>query len=213
MQTAQIFRQLFHRGGMDFSGKVLDQVAAYRPKLVAFMRRKGQRLEDAEDVAQEAILRALGSKEVPRNVPAWLGTIALNLVRDRARSAAVRERHAFKDTQDYDHFFNTQSAKATDQVTKLRAQEIVKQVSTMQPEVRRTFYLHCVEGLTLPEVAQITGQALEAQKTRFHRLKNQLTGHPRRKKKAISSSEGSASRPPCIAYLRRGSDHGNNERP
>lgn len=159
---------------MEFSRDVLDQITAYRPKLVAFMRRKGKRLEDAEDIAQETIVLALGNEEEIKHVPAFLGKTALNLAHVQNRIAARKS--TFEDGTSYDHFFSSIQAKGSNPLAAptLLVKEVVEHVATMKPIFRRDFKLRCIEGHSFAEMAQITGETEQSHKLRFHRMKRKL---------------------------------------
>ena len=72
----------------------LDLSQVYREhyrSLVRFLYRRIGDQAHAEDLAQEAFVRALEHK--PSQPRAWLFTVATNLARDEGRRAAVRRRH------------------------------------------------------------------------------------------------------------------------
>lgn len=70
----------------------LEQVyrEQYRP-LVAFVARRIGDTARAEEIAQEAFVRAIRHR--PASPRAWLYTVASNLARDEGRRRAVRRRH------------------------------------------------------------------------------------------------------------------------
>ena len=71
-----------------------DWTEVYRstfPDLVRFLHRKVWDLERAQDLAQEAFVRAL--RHEPQKPRAWLFQVASNLARDEARTAIRRKRH------------------------------------------------------------------------------------------------------------------------
>jgi RNA polymerase sigma-70 factor (ECF subfamily) len=69
---------------------ILD--ARYRGPLMSFFLRRVRSRDDAEDLTQETFLRLLASSEADRleNAEGFVFTVAANLLRDRARRAAVR---------------------------------------------------------------------------------------------------------------------------
>jgi RNA polymerase sigma-70 factor (ECF subfamily) len=72
----------------------LDLSRAYREhyrSLVRFLYRRIGDQARAEDLAQEAFVRAL--EHQPEKPRAWLFTVAANLARDEGRRGAVRRRH------------------------------------------------------------------------------------------------------------------------
>lgn len=75
------------------SCRVSDIEAIYREQygsLVGFVAARVRDRARAEEIVQEAFLRALDSQ--PANPRAWLYTVAANLVRDQARHGEVRRR-------------------------------------------------------------------------------------------------------------------------
>lgn len=64
----------------------------YHTQLVRYLTRKLGDRDWAEEVAQEAFVRALRQEHLT-NERAWLFTVANNLVRDEARKDARRRRH------------------------------------------------------------------------------------------------------------------------
>ncbi|MBA2563945.1 MAG: sigma-70 family RNA polymerase sigma factor [Gemmatimonadetes bacterium] len=60
------------------------------PQLVRFLHVRLGDHDQAEDLAQEAFVRLLAAR--PRHAPAWLFTVAENLLRDHARQVAGRGR-------------------------------------------------------------------------------------------------------------------------
>lgn len=72
----------------------VDWAAVYRAtygELVRFLHRKVWDADRAQDLAQEAFVRALDHE--PDNPRAWLFRVALNLARDEARLVVRRKKH------------------------------------------------------------------------------------------------------------------------
>jgi DNA-directed RNA polymerase specialized sigma24 family protein len=121
---------------MRVSEDTSEQISAYRAKLIGFMRRKGNRLEDAEDIAQEAILRALNNEEEIRYVPAFLGQTALNIA--RAQDSVAARHSTFETALAYDHFFENIQSNTLANATVL-LNEIVEYVATMKTSLSPRF--------------------------------------------------------------------------
>lgn len=72
----------------------IDWTAVYEETygdLVRFLHRKVWDADRAQDLAQEAFVRAL--RQQPSNPRAWVFTVAANLAKDEARTAIRRRRH------------------------------------------------------------------------------------------------------------------------
>jgi RNA polymerase sigma-70 factor, ECF subfamily len=68
----------------------VDEFEQLRPHLLAVAYRVTGTFADAEDVVQDAWLRAEGASEAPADLRAWLTTVVSRLSLDRLRSAARR---------------------------------------------------------------------------------------------------------------------------
>src|ERR1700743_3338053 len=64
----------------------------FRGPLVAYFMRRVRDQHEAEDLTQEVFVRLVNQKDVdPARTKSYVFTIAANLLRDRARRAAVRQ--------------------------------------------------------------------------------------------------------------------------
>jgi RNA polymerase sigma-70 factor, ECF subfamily len=127
---------------------------------------------DAEDVAQEALLRAYRRFERLRDrnsFRAWLVRIAFRLALDRARSSNRREQretlwarqHPTQSTEDV-------AASAESQAHLDRA------VDELSPKLRLVLLLAAMEEHPLDDVAQMLGLPLGTVKSRLFKAKKQL---------------------------------------
>ena len=128
--------------------------------------------EDAEDVMQEALMRAfraLTSYDMSRDFRTWL----LSIVANRCRTALVARRRRER--------FLTTDAAATEAVPiandgadedDLRAVQWA--LAQLEPKYREAFLLKHVEGLNYEEIAQITGAGVSALKMRVARACERL---------------------------------------
>jgi RNA polymerase sigma-70 factor, ECF subfamily len=106
--------------------------------------------EDAEDVAQEAYIKAHRSFRRLRNrdrFRSWLVRITWRLALDRQRSN--RRRLAREDT----HVRASESA--TPAVPHERSHELVEAIDALPPKLRLTLVLAAIEGYDVHEVAQL----------------------------------------------------------
>jgi RNA polymerase sigma-70 factor, ECF subfamily len=154
-------------------------VREYQDRLYAFARRMTNQREDAEEIVQDAFVRAyraLKTYDAARirsmALRAWLYQITLNVARNRARrkkhsteslNGEASERHA--DPADGPH--------AQLEASRRRA-DLATLVAGLPSRYRAPLILRYVEGLKLEEVAQILKQPLGTTKSNVHRAINAL---------------------------------------
>lgn len=164
-QTAEV--DLVRRATAGDQQAFAGLVARYQKPLVNFAcRYLGQR-EDAEDVAQDAFVRAylsLPSLRQPEAFAAYLFKIALNLVRKRAaRQPPPAEGPAQPE----------RSAEA-DAMAHLEGEWVARAVAGLPEEYRLPVSLHVQEGLTFGEIAELIGGSEGACRMRYHRARQML---------------------------------------
>lgn len=141
------FAFVLERGG----SLTLDEIhRRHGPWLIAFLRRRFAP-QDAEDLAQEAYLRAAGAKSAIRNPRAFLAHVAINAARDLARRAAARPTYA----PEADH---PTPASPAEQAEALLLKQIIL---GLPPRLREVFLLSRFGGLTQPEIARRLGISLK----------------------------------------------------
>jgi RNA polymerase sigma-70 factor (ECF subfamily) len=140
-------------------------------------RRLTATTEDAEDLVQDAYLRAWRawrSGTRPRRVEPWLATICLNLGRDRARQEARGPQSTVIDLE-------LRLDEPSDVAETAVARAEIETALAHLPEAKRiAVVLSDICGLTAREVAEVTGCPLGTALARIHRgrraLAEQLTG-------------------------------------
>jgi RNA polymerase sigma factor (sigma-70 family) len=144
-----------------------EQVAAARPRVVAVVARLVG--EDAEDVVQEAVLRAFLSLSALRDserFEAWLCGIALNVAKTRLRRAATEARVLAA---------TVPTATATAAGDERELLDAVRDaVALLPPGQREAVLLHYVDDLSCDEVAELLGSTPGAVRVRLHRARAQL---------------------------------------
>jgi RNA polymerase sigma-70 factor (ECF subfamily) len=154
-------------------------VREYQDRLYAFARRMTNQREDAEEIVQDAFVRAyraLKTYDAERirsmALRAWLYQITLNVARNRARGkkqstesldGEASDRHA--DPADGPHEQLEASRRRADLATL---------VAGLPSRYRAPLVLRYVEGLKLEEVARILKQPLGTTKSNVHRAVNAL---------------------------------------
>ena len=128
-------------------------------KLLAFLRRRGQTREDAEDLVQEAFLRLHVFLESGREVEkpdAFLARIALNLAVDQSRRDRSERRDQFV-TQAIEQL-HIADLGPTPEETFSAAQRLERMSRVLDTNVsaraREVFFLHRLEGFTHEEIAE-----------------------------------------------------------
>jgi RNA polymerase sigma factor (sigma-70 family) len=151
-----------------------ELVRAVRPQVVAVARRLVGP-DEAEDVVQEALLRAflgLSSLRDRSRFGAWLCGIAVNVAKMRLRSRAARERAAARAGN---------GAAAADES---ELHELVRDAVEILPRAQReVVLLHYVDDLSCDEIARALGTTAGAVRVRLHRARAQLRSQLVRKEK------------------------------
>lgn len=137
--------------------------------------------EDAEDVVQETLLaatRTIGGFRGASSVSTWLYSIARSFcIKKRRRSKFAPEHHesleqdAAKDAHALADPGRTPEEHA--EANQLEA-ALGEAIAGLEEKYRETLVLRDVEGLTAPQVAEITGLSVAAVKSRLHRARAAL---------------------------------------
>jgi RNA polymerase sigma-70 factor (ECF subfamily) len=179
----------------DFQGGCVasfeELVSRYRGALVGFLRAIGAGSQ-AEDLAQEAFIRVYEHHRdyIPMGTfRPWLYRIARNLLYDSLRERVpvmldlevpmILVRDWREETQ-----LASMERKEEESETWRRIEEVRERL----PEsTREVLFLRYSQGLTVPEIAEVTGLALGTVKSRIHyalkRLKKRVTGKKTRVKR------------------------------
>lgn len=163
---------------MDLDGDFSDLVRAHQDAIYSIALRLTGRRPDAEDAAQETFLRAYRSlrdfDEDRRDalvVRPWLAAIALNVCRNRARSAGRRPAEALGAEPGAGHAGAGAGGRnpadaAEDGETAAELAAALRRVPEAQ---RRSIVLHHGGGLTYAEVALALGRPEGTVKADVHR--------------------------------------------
>jgi RNA polymerase sigma-70 factor, ECF subfamily len=152
-------------------GASFDQlVARYYPVCLRFAWRQLGSRADAEDVVQEALLRAYGNLArctQPLRFRSWLLSIVVN----RCRSWSVRQRRRSALVL---RWWKPEAATAADQGVSANEVDIHRLLQTLSPALREAFLLKHVEELEYEDMARITGVGVSALKMRVKRAADAL---------------------------------------
>jgi RNA polymerase sigma factor (sigma-70 family) len=130
-------------------------VRQYREPLKRFFERRLRDRAEAEDLAQEVLLRLTRQRSLVRQTrPAYIFLTARSVLLDKVRRNRVRERA--------DVPGNDESALEVPSAERVySAQERVRRVEqlleALTPRARQVFMMHRIEGLAYTEIAQALG--------------------------------------------------------
>ncbi len=170
----------------DLDGSFEQLVTTYQDRLFSFALRLTGSREDAEEVAQDAFVRAyraLGSYPAERiramALRAWLYQITLNVARNRFRGKKLKVvslDHPLPGSGDTAWEAADDEALRPDtryEVSRERA-DIASLVAGLPERYRAPLILRYVEGLRLEEVARVLKQPVGTAKSNVHRGVNAL---------------------------------------
>ncbi len=146
-------------------------VTRYRPRCGRFAAQMMGSVEDAEEVVQEAFLRAYRALPScdPERFGAWLFRIVANRCRTARMRRSRRERLVLVD----DDALRGASVGHTEDRAAWR-EEISRALAQLPAEQREAFLLKHVEDLSYEEMAEITGAGVSALKMRVQRACDRL---------------------------------------
>jgi RNA polymerase sigma-70 factor (ECF subfamily) len=125
-----------------------DELEAQIPAMRRYARALARNRETADDLVQEALMRALDAE--PRwhagNVRSWLFTILTNLNRNRLRALGRRAPHEGIEALDSLHATPAPSGEARD---------IERALDSLSTDQREVLLLVALEGLSYADCAQI----------------------------------------------------------
>ena len=148
--------------------QVDDLFMRYREPVYRFLRRFLRDGAAAEDLTQEAFLRALNGTYQPNgHERAWIFQIARNLARDHVRASARKPLTTV---------FEEATGPNGDRTLALTLEAAL---GTLEADDREVFLLKEVAGLSYAEIARACGLTPDAVRSRLHRtrlnLRKQLT--------------------------------------
>lgn len=135
----------------------------HTPRLMALVLRfMGGRETDAEDVVQEAWLRAterLGQFRWEAAFSSWLSAIALNLAREHLRKSSRRREVEWPEDE----------PPAVEPLNRVDGADLEKAIAALPAGYRSVLVLHDVEGYRHEEIAELMGVSVGTSKSQlFH---------------------------------------------
>lgn len=140
----------------------------YYPELLKYCVSAVRDKELAEDLAQEAFLKALQSADVfedlgPNQRRAWLYRTVKNLICDRYRRAVLESQ-----------YLQTLEEEPGVEDTGIQAVETALVLEKLSPEERKLFVLRYIEGYNASEISKMLGIPPGTLRSRLSRCRNEL---------------------------------------
>jgi RNA polymerase sigma-70 factor (ECF subfamily) len=176
--TDEALLERVQAGDRDALGTLIER---HQAQIFRFGMKMCRNREDAEDVVQDTLLaaaRTIHGFRGASSVSTWLYSIARSFcIKKRRRSKFAPEHHeslesdGARDAQALADPGRTPEEHA--QAAQLEA-ALSEAIGGLEEKYRETLVLRDVEGLTAPQVAEITGLSVAAVKSRLHRARATL---------------------------------------
>lgn len=157
---------------------VADIFKKYRQKLLAFIRDKVQKEEDAEDILQDVFLRLIQTEENTSilQISGWLYQVARNSIIDRNRKQQEERMPQIAVQRNDDSFLREVTEILVDEdlspdkeyLRTLVWEELEKALSELPPEQRIVFEQTELQGITFKELSASSGIAVKTLLSRKH---------------------------------------------
>ena len=129
---------------------------------------------DADDVAQEALVRALRKMRLfsgTGNLEGWLARIAFNLAKNHLRARSRRRESALLDGDDFEEAFEPPEDRLHREA---QQQKLQAAIETLPQKQRAAVELRLVGHLSFREVAQVMGVKEATAKVHYSQAKQKL---------------------------------------
>lgn len=152
-------------------------VATYRARILRFVTFSTGDPDLAETITQDTFLRAYRGRESFRgdcSVATWLTGIALNVIRDHARSAKFKFwkqiRTTALDVQEMASFLPaTESSPERRLLAQEKVQHLTVVLQELSPNQRTVFLMKFFEELSVAEISEVLKMPVNTVRTHLHR--------------------------------------------
>ncbi|MCU0727454.1 MAG: sigma-70 family RNA polymerase sigma factor [Planctomycetes bacterium] len=162
------------RQALSGSGPAFETlVERYQDRVYRVALRYLGRHQDAEETAQETFMRAftkLETYDAERPFPTWLLSICANAARDTLRRRGRRPEAPMPESDPPDR----RPGPARGAVEREEAERLREAVARLDEEKRLAVVLRYFEGLSLAEIADVTGTEVATLKVRLFRARQEL---------------------------------------
>ncbi len=128
--------------------------------------------QDAEDICQDVLLKALNRAErfeSAEHERAWIIRVTINAAKDLLRRQSGRTTVALDDIAE-----PVAPARATERELAARSESVLERVMALPLEYREAIYLHYYEGYSIKQIAAIVHASESAVATRLSRGRSKL---------------------------------------
>lgn len=149
-----------------------SDVEAALPHLRRYARALTKDIEAADDLVQDALLRAYeeaGSFRPDRSLRSWLLSIVHNRFVDIERRRAVEQKHQCSPER-----LEAFSAQPSDPDRRLYLRQVADRFAALPAEQRSVLHLVAVEGLTYQQTAETLGLPIGTIMSRLNRARERL---------------------------------------
>lgn len=156
----------------------IDALArAYRPRLLRFVMSNVRDEDLADTIVQDTLLKAYRNRAGFRgdcSLNTWLTGIAVNLIRDHARTQKFKfwkkaGSTAVDASEMANHLRSSGSTPEASLLAREQAMQVHRAMDDLSPNQRTVFLLRFIEEMELAEIAQAMEMPVNTVKTHLHR--------------------------------------------
>lgn len=167
----------YSRDPLGTSDAFADELVDLQPRLLGFARTLAFDVDEAEELVQETLVRALAARDRYRagtNMRAWLFTILRNVHLNRRRAQLRRSRELGLDGVEEQAAV---TPAADDQVVaRSEAADVLQALRRLPPAFAAPLRLLAVEELTYAEIAAVLEVPVGTVMSRIYRARRMLAG-------------------------------------
>jgi RNA polymerase sigma factor (sigma-70 family) len=158
---------------------ISEIVKEYSGRLTGFIRKRVDRMEDAEDILQEVFYQLTEADRLMKpidQITAWLFTVARNRITDLYRKKKpdfLPEQYSDEEEEIVmeelgEILVNEDNTPENEYIRTVLREEISNVLADLPDEQREVFEMTEFEGLSFKEIAQVTGETVNTLISRKH---------------------------------------------
>ncbi len=157
-----------------------ELITEHRPRLKAFIRKRVDNVDDADDLLQDVLYQFTKTVETTANpieqVSAWLYRVARNLIINKGIKKKESALPVYQSDNSNDEafdvlselLFDTDHSPETEYLRSLVWEELEEALSELPAEQREVFELTELDGLSVKDISETTGIAVNTLLSRKH---------------------------------------------